>query len=427
MAIWDRFSFLNKIFKPKAQVRETVSINDRRLLEILGIEIGELNLRGKNALKEATVFACIRILADAVGKLPVKVYQSKEGKQVAADHYLTKLIKTRPNPWMTARDFFKALEVQRNIHGNSYAWLDIPRRGRNAGKVQGIYPLDSTKVEIWIDDVGLFPGKGKMWYIYTDNKGEKYKIKPDEILHFKGLTFDGIAGMTPIELLKETVENAGAASKFLNNSYKSGMQTKGIIHYVGDLSPEAEKIFREKFEQMSSGLKNANRVALLPVGYQYQPLSLKMTDAQFLENTELTIRQIAAAFGVKMHQLNELSRATHTNVEYQQREFYVDTLMDILTGYEQELSYKLFTDEELNEGYYIKFNVDAILRADQKTRYEGYRTAIQSGFLTPNEVRELEEKPPLQGGDRLLVNGNMMPIEMAGEQYKKKGGESDEQ
>lgn len=427
MAIWDRFSFLSKIFKLKAQVKETVSINDRRLLEILGVEIGELNLRGKNALKEATVFACIRILADAVGKLPVKVYQSKEGKQVAADHYLTKLIKTRPNPWMTARDFFKALEVQRNIHGNSYAWLDIPRRGRNAGKVQGIYPLDSTKVEIWIDDVGLLPGKGKMWYIYTDNKGKKYKIKPDEILHFKGLTFDGIAGMTPIELLKETVENAGAASKFLNYSYKSGMQTKGIIHYVGDLSPEAERIFREKFEQMSSGLKNANRVALLPVGYQYQPLSLKMTDAQFLENTELTIRQIAAAFGVKMHQLNELSRATHTNVEYQQREFYVDTLMDILTGYEQELSYKLFTDEELNEGYYIKFNVDAILRADQKTRYEGYRTAIQSGFLTPNEVRELEEKPPLQGGDRLLINGNMMPIEMAGEQYKKKSGERDEQ
>ena len=205
-----------------------------------------MNLRGKNALKEATVFACIRILADAVGKLPVKVYQSKEGKQVAADHYLTKLIKTRPNPWMTARDFFKALEVQRNIHGNSYAWLDIPRRGRNAGKVQGIYPLDSTKVEIWIDDVGLLPGKGKMWYIYTDNKGKKYKIKPDEILHFKGLTFDGIARMTPIELLKETVENAGAASKFLNYSYKSGMQTKGIIHYVGDLSPEAEKDFQGK-------------------------------------------------------------------------------------------------------------------------------------------------------------------------------------
>lgn len=421
-------AFWNKWFKTKvkAMARDPIETNDRRLLEILGIEPGELNLKGKNALKEATVYACIRILADAVGKLPVKIYQDNNGKQAASEHYLTPLLKTRPNTWISSRDFFKAMEVQRNVFGNAYAWLDIKTRGPNAGKVAGIYPLDSTKVEIWVDDVGLLPGKGKMWYIYRDNKGKEYKIKPDEMLHFKGLTFDGIVGMTPIESLKDTVENAGAASKFLNNSFKTGMQTKGIIHYVGDLSPEAEKQFREKFEQMSSGLKNANRVSLLPLGYQYQPLSLKLTDAQFLENTELTIRQIAAAFGVKMHQLNELTRATHTNVEHQQREFYIDTLMDILTGYEQELTYKLFTQRELDEGYYIKFNVNAILRADPKTRYEGYRIAIQSGFLTPNEVRALEELEPKDGGDRLLINGNMMPIEMAGEQYKKnnqRGGE----
>lgn len=415
-------TFWSKWLKPRAQ--ESISINDRRLLEILGIEPDELNLKGKNALREATVFACIRILADAVGKLPLKIYQDKNGKQSAAGHYLTPLLKIRPNPWMSSRDFFKAMEVQRNVYGNAYAWLDIKTRGPDAGKVSGIYPLDSTKVEIWVDDVGLLPGKGKMWYIYRDNKGKEYKIKPDEMLHFKSLTFDGIVGMTPLEQLKSTVENAGAASQFLNNSFKTGMQTKGIIHYVGDLDSKAEKTFREKFEQMSSGLKNANRVALLPIGYQYQPLSLKLTDAQFLENTELTIRQIAAAFGVKMHQLNELTRATHTNVEHQQREFYIDTLMDILTGYEQELSYKLFTEQELEDGYYIKFNVNAILRADPKTRYEGYRVAIQSGFLTPNEVRDLEEMEPKEGGDRLLVNGNMMPIEMAGSAYQK-GGDTD--
>lgn len=417
MSIW------SKILKPKAQsTGESISINDRRFLEILGIEPGELNFKGKNALKEATVYACIRILADAVGKLPAKIYQDKEGKQSAAMHYLTPILKTRPNPWMSSRDFFKALEVQRNIYGNAYAWLDVKTRGPDAGKVSGIYLLDSTKVEIWVDDVGLLPGKGKMWYIYRDNKGKEYKIKPDEMLHFKGLSFDGITGISPLEYLKETVENAGAASNFLNNSFKNGMQTKGIIHYVGDLDAKAEKTFREKFEQMSSGLKNANRISLLPIGYQYQPLSLSMTDAQFLENTELTIKQIAAAFGVKMHQLNDLDRATHTNVEHQQREFYIDTLMDILTGYEQELTYKVFTDKELEDGYYIKFNVNAILRADPKTRYEGYRLAIQSGFLTPNEVRALEEMEAREGGDRLLVNGNMLPIEMAGQQYKK-GGE----
>jgi len=229
MAIW------NKLFKPKAQTtQEPISITDSRLLEILGIELDEINLKGKNALKEATVYACIRILADAVGKLPVKIYQDKDGKQAAADHYLTPILKTRPNPWMTSRDFFKALEVQRNVYGNAYAWIDVETSGRNAGQVTGVYPLDSSRVEIWIDDVGLLPGQGKMWYVYRDNKGKEYKIRPDEILHIKNLTFDGIVGMTPLEQLKETVENAGAASKFLNNSFKSGMQTKGIIHYVGD-------------------------------------------------------------------------------------------------------------------------------------------------------------------------------------------------
>lgn len=413
-------AFWNKWFN-RIRAETVVTPNDPALLELLGIDTGAMNYRGKKALREATVFACIRILADAVGKLPVKVYQDGEGKQ-SAGHYLAPLLKIRPNPWMSSRDFFKALEVQRNTYGNAYAWIDFEAKGRNAGKVTGLYPLESDRVKIYIDDVGLLPGKGKLWYVYTDNKGIDYRIGPDEMLHIKGLTSDGIIGMTPLEQLKSTIENAGAASQYLNNSFKNGLQTKGIIHYVGDLGPEAQKTFREKFEEMASGLKNANRVSLLPIGYQFQPLSLTMADAQFLENTQLTIKQIAAAFGVKNHQLNDLDRATHTNIAEQQREFYIDTLMDILTGYEQELTYKLFTQKELDAGYYIRFNVNAILRADPKTRYEGYRIAIQSGFLTANEVRALEEMEAKEGGDRLLINGNMMPIEMAGEQYRK-GGE----
>lgn len=419
------FKRIKSIFKAEV-VPESIDLNDRRLLEMLGVEVDEINFKGKNALKEATVFSCIRVLADSVGKLPVKVYKNKDGRQSATEHYLTPLLKIRPNPWMNSRDFFKALEVQRNLYGNSYAWLEFATVGRNAGKVTGIYPLESSNVQIYIDDIGLLPNKGKLWYVYTDNKGTEYRIDPDEMLHFKGLTSDGIVGMTPLERLKSTVENAGAASQYLNNSFKTGLQTKGIIHYVGDLNPDAQRVFREKFEQMASGLKNANRVSLLPIGYQFQPLSLTMADAQFLENTQLTAKQIAAAFGVKNHQLNDLDRATHTNVEHQQREFYVDTLMDILTGYEQEMTYKLFTEKELKEGYYLKFNVNAILRADPKTRYEGYRIAIQSGFLTANEVRALEEMESMDGGDRLLINGNMMPIEMAGEQYQKGGGENKE-
>lgn len=417
-------AFWNKMFpriRAETVPSETINVNDRRLLELLGIEVDEISYRGKNALKEATVFACIKILADAVGKLPVKIYQDKEGRQSAAGHYLSPLLKLRPNPWMSSRDFFKCMEVQRNLYGNGYAWLDIETKGRNAGRVIGIYPLDAPRVKIYIDDIGLLPGKGKLWYTYTDNRGTECRIDPDVMLHVKGLTTNGVVGLTPLEQLKTTVENAGAASQYLNNSFKTGLQTKGIIHYIGDLNQEAQKTFREKFESMASGLKNANRVSLLPIGYQYQPMSLTMHDAQFIENAQLTIKQIAAAFGVKNHQLNDLDRATHTNISEQQREFYVDTLMDILTGYEQELTYKLFTQKDIDEGYYAKFNVNAILRADPKTRYEGYRIAIQSGFLTANEVRALEELEAKDGGDRLLINGNMMPIEMAGEQYRKGG------
>ena len=170
--------------------------------------------------------------------------------------------------------------------------------------------------------------------------------------------------------------------------------------------------FLEKFERMSNGLNNAHKVSMLPLGFQFESIKQKLVDAQFDETMNTTVRKIAAAFGVKMHQLNDLTRATHTNIAEQQKDFYVSTMQATFTSYEQELSYKLLgagiTD------YYFRFNVDAILRADIKTRYDAYHKSIQSGFKTPNEVRALEEDEPLEGGDRLYMNGNMVPINQIG-------------
>lgn len=396
------------------------------LAELLGLNADDLQISGTNSLKEITVYTCIRILSDTIGKLPLKIYQDSNGIQKATNHYLYPILKLRPNPYMSASDFWKCIESQRNIYGNAYAWIDRIKIGRKAGQIIGLYPLNSSNMKIYVDDMGLLSSKNKIWYVYTDNLGKEYKIDPIDILHFKGLTTNGIVGVNPIEALKNSIENAKSAEQFLNSSFKNGMQTKGIVQYVGDLNPQAEQTFRERFEQMSNGLKNANRISLLPIGYQFQPISLKMTDAQFLENTQLTIRQITAAFGIKLHQVNDLVKASYASTSEANREFYVDTLMAILTMYEQELTYKLFTSNEIDQGYYIKFNPDVILRGDIKTRYEAYRIGLQAGFITANEVRALEEKEPKEGGDRLLVNGNMIPIEMVGEQYKKGGG-SDEQ
>lgn len=398
--------------------RKTVSLEDEELLKWLGIEVDDINVRGKNALKEATVFACIRILSESIAKLPIKIYQDVDGIKKASNHPLYTLLKTRPNPYMSSYNFFSCLEAQKNVYGNSYASIEYDRYGR----VKALWPMDSSKVEIWVDNRGLLKASNKLWYIINLLDGSKIKLKSDEILHFKGFTLDGISGITPLTYLRTLIENGKASEEYVNKFFQNGMQTKGIVQYVGDLNSDAEKTFREKFEQMSNGLKNAHRISLLPLGYQFQPISLSMADAQFLENTELTIRQIASAFGIKMHQLNNLERATHTNIGEQQRQFYVDTLMAILTMYEQELTYKLLLDSEIGEGYYAKFNVDAITRADIKTRYEAYRIGIQGGFLQPNEVRGREEMESVKGGDVLLVNGNMVPITKAGTAYKEKGG-----
>lgn len=397
---------------------EEVGINDPEFLKLLGIEPGEVNVKGINGLKVDTIYTCVRILSESLAKLPFKIY--KENKQKAEDHYLYQLLKLRPNPYMSAYDFFKTLEAQRNIYGNSYASLEIDEKGR----VIGIWPMDAPKVSVYVDEKGLLSSSNRIWYVVKVN-GEERKLHPDSVLHFKALTTDGIVGIAPLEVLRANVENEAQGTEYINKFFKQGLQSKGIIHYVGDLSLEKEKEFIKRFEQMSSGLKNSHRVSMLPYGYQFQPLAASLADAQFLENAQLTIRKIAAAYGVKMHQLNDLERATYSNNSEQQRQFYVDTLMPILTSYEQEMTYKLFLDRELKQGYYGKFTVDVITRADIKTRYEAYRIGIQGGFIKPNEVRAREEFEPVEGGDELLINGNMMPIGMAGKQYMKGGGQNE--
>jgi HK97 family phage portal protein len=389
------------------------------LLGYFGLTSNDLRVRGKNALNEITVYICIKTLSETLGKLPLKIYQGREGAKKATDHYLYTFFKLRPNPYMSAFDFWKCVETLRNIYGNSYVWIDYIEFGRNAGKIQGFYPLNPEQMQIWVDDVGLLSSKNSVWYIYTDNSGIQHKLQSYDLLHFKGLTTDGIIGLSPIEMLRNSIENAKASEKFLNNSFKNGMQSAGIINYIGDLSKEAEETFRTKFEQMSAGLKNANRISLLPIGYQYQPLSIKLTDAQFLENTKLTVQQISAAYGVKLHQINELVKASYSSTSEANREFYSDTLLAILTMYEQEITYKCFLNSEIQNGVYSKFNADVILRGDTKARYETYATAIQNGIKTPNECRQIEEDPALDGGDQLIVNGNYIPLTMVGKQYEK--------
>ncbi|MGV1021560.1 phage portal protein [Clostridium perfringens] len=411
--------FLKNLFSKRSNYDEDIgaSLSDSNFWEKFGIKLG-FSISGKKALKENTVYICTKIRAESIGKLSLKVYKEREEYK---EHELYYILKYKPNPLMNSINFWKCIEAQRTLKGNAYAYIERNKKGQ----VTGIYPIDSDNVTKVIDDNNFLSSLSKVWYIVIDNKGIKHKLYSDEILHFIGdITLDGLIGIAPLEYLKCTVENGRATQEFVNKFFKNGLSTKGVIQYVGDLDEKAKRTFRKEFESMSNGLENAHSVSLLPLGYQFQPLSLSMADAQFLENSKLTKREIAAAFGMKSYHLNDLERATFNNLTEQQKDFYITTLQPSLTNYEQEMQDKLFSQYETLKDVRVEFNVDTILRSDIKTRYESYRIGIQSGFLSPNEVRKKENLPAKEGGDELLANGNMIPIIMAGKQYLKGGDNS---
>lgn len=412
----------------KQEKRSTYTLQDAEMAELLGIEVDGIS---SNKMKEATYFTCMKILMETVSKLPLKLHkETNNGVEKATNHYLYNLLKLRPNPYMSSSSFWKMCEFQRNEHGHAIIYIDSYKGGKNAGKVKGLYPLDMRYIEVWVDDKGIIGKNNALWYVYRDGKGNEYKLKDENILHFLGLTGDGITGMAVKDYLKVSIENAQSGQQYTNNYFKGGLFAKGILQYTGDISPENQKKMQSRFEGMASGIKNAGKILPVPLGFSYQSINSTMADAQFLEINELTIRQIASAFGIKMHQINELSRATHSNVAEMQKSFYIDTLQATLTMIEQELSYKLLTEKEREQGYFFEFNVDSILRSSFETRIEALGKAVDKGIYTINEARQVENKSRIDHkyADSLIFNGNAIPIDMLGQQYLKnsptEGGEN---
>ncbi|MDD2218285.1 MAG: phage portal protein [Eubacteriales bacterium] len=385
--------------------------------------INMLNLRGVSgeALSEATYFACLKILSESLGKLPLKLQQhTQDGGVVKAyRHPLYSVLSTRPNPYMTSTHFWSTVEYNRNHHGNAYVWI------RGAGSRTTLWILPSNAVQIWVDDKGVWGSQNSIWYAYTHQKsGEIYKISSDSILHFKTSTsFDGIKGLSVRDILDSTLAGNLTAQDMLNKLYENGFTAKAVLQYTGSLSDELTKKFVKGIEDFATGNNDTVKSIIpIPLGATLTPLNIKLADNQFVELKKYSALQIAAAFGIKPNQINDYEKASYAAAEQQQLAFYVDTLLYILKQYEEELSYKLLTEDELQSGYYFKFNVAVILRADLKTQIESLVSATTNGLYTPDEARALLDYPA-KGCNELICNGNMMPVKMAGEQFKKGGNE----
>lgn len=372
----------------------------------------------EKVISEATYFACLKILSEAIGKMPLKIlrYTDKNGVETMRKHALYKCLHDRPNPYMTASSFWSTVEYNRDHHGNAYVWI------QGAGSDMKLWILPSDKVEVWFDNAKIMPAQTDIFYIYNEG-GKSYRFGSEEILHFKSSnSFDGVTGISVQDQLKATIGGSVKSQKLINGMYDNGFTAKAVLQYTGNLSDDNTKAFVKGIEKYASGkisedgIKN---IIPIPVGSTLTPLNVKLADNQFIEVRQYTSGQIAAAFGIKPYQYNDLSKSSYASAEAQQLSFYVDTLLYIIKQYEEELNYKLLSAEEIANGYHFKFNVAVILRADLATQIDTLSKGVANFIYTPNEARamlDLEAKP---GGDKLLGNGASIPVEFAGTQYIK--------
>lgn len=392
----------------------------QQLIDFLGLT----KTKGK-ALSEATYFACLKVLSESVGKLPLKLLQHKDNNGVitARGHPLYKVLHDRPNPYMTSTAFWSTIEQNRNHHGNAYALI------KGAGSKTSLWILPSEEVEIWYDDNTILSDVPDIYYIYSH--GEKmYQFSSEQILHFKtSNTFDGIKGISVREQLEMTIDGNIKAQKMLNSMYKSGFTAKAVVQYTSDLSDKNLEKFKNKIEKFAgSDLddEETKNIIPIPIGTTLTPLNVKLADNQFVDVKKYSALQIASAFGIKPNQIGDYEKSSYASAEAQQLSFYIDTLLYIIKQYEEELNYKLLSDEDMENGYYFKFNVAAILRADLKTQVDTLCQAISNFLYTPNEARALLDMEAKEGGDKLLGNGASIPVQLAGTQYIKDNGKEGE-
>lgn len=401
-------------------VARDVDLN--RLLDFLGVT----ESRTGEALSEATYYACLKVLSETVGKLPLKIQQQEPGKgvRVAREHPWYRTLNERPNRYMTAGVFWAGMEFCRNHNGNAYAWIDT----RDPQRPQ-LWPMDPGKVQLWYDDARRLSDAPDVYYQYS-TPGGTVVLSSEEVLHLKSHhTRDGgLVGVSVRDQLSGTILGNVKAQKMTNDMYDSGMTAKAVLQYTGGLNDANVAALIEGVEAYAQGKNRADGVANIipiPVGFTLTPLNMRLADSQFLEVKQYSALQIAAAFGVKPYQVGDYTKSSYASAEAQQLSFLVDTLLYIVKQYEEEIAYKLLTDDEEAAGYHVKFNTGVLLRADQRTQIETLSTAVNSFLLTPNEARERLDLPSVDGGDQLLGNGASIPVQYTGAQYTQLPGQGD--
>lgn len=370
---------------------------------------------------ETIYFICLKHLSETMSKMSweKRKVTKEQGREKIFDNKLDLLLNVKPNPYLTASQFWATIELNKLHYGNAYVWIETDTKGY----IKHLWQLPSKNMEVWVDDKGIFESDEGIWYVWTDARtGKRYRFCKDEILHFKTpFSFDGLVGMPVREVLKTQINTNKHAEAFLNKFYKSGMYgSKLLVHYTGQLDNASEMALVSEIEKFAEKTGNG-KIMPLPLGFQAVVLDMKLADAQFFENNKLTALQIAGAFGIKPNVINDYSKSSYSNSESQQLDFYVNTLQPLFKSYEQEMTSKLLRSDEMQKGMRLNINEKILFKMDSKTQSEVITTYLNNFAMTVNEAREELDLPYIseeKGGNKLIGNGNAITLDKAGVQYK---------
>ncbi len=398
----------------KARDKPTDQYQGRDLTFLFGQTTSGKRVNEFTAMQTTAVYACVRILSEAIASLPLNLYQYKEGggKERIYNHPLFHVLHDEPNSEMTSFVFRETLMGHLLIYGNAFA--QIIRDG--AGRVVSLYPLLPNKMEVWRDD------RGELYYTYNRYSDENPNVKEygtvtlrkEDVLHIPGLGFDGLMGYSPIAMAKNAVGMTLACEEYGASFFANGAKPGGVLEHPGVLKDPAK--VRESWQSVYGGSKNAGKVAVLEEGMKYQQIGIPPEEAQFLETRKFQINEIARLYRIPPHMVGDLEKSSFSNIEQQSLEFVKYTLDPWVIRWEQALMRSLLLPEE-KKRYFIKLNVDGLLRGDYQSRMNGYAIGRQNGWMSANDIRELEDLNPIpteEGGDLYLINGNMTKLADAG-------------
>lgn len=371
----------------------------RKMFGVTGTSSG-IQVDEDKALSYSALWAAVNIISGAIGFLPMKIYRRRgDDKELDTNHPSYKLLHDRPNPYMDALTFRELLQGHVLTWGNGYA--EIERDG--GGRAIALWPLLPNRVEPEVSD------NNRIRYKVTLKDGGTVYLTYTNILHIKGLGFDGIKGYSVIHYSQESIAFGLAAEKYGAAFFGNDSRPGGVLEHPKQLKKPAQDRLKESWEQDHRSLDNKHRVAILEEGMKWHQVGIPPEEAQFLQTRKFEVADVARWYTIPLHMLAELDRATFSNIEHQGIEFVTWTLTKWLKRWELECGYKLLRQDE-QPTHFFEFLVDALLRGDTKNRYDAYRIGRIGGFLSINDIRRKENMNSVKGGDTYLEPLNYKPV-----------------